>query len=58
MTGKEVSAKLKARGVLSNAICGHEMRMLTHFDVNRDQCERAMAVMSEVLAESRVPVGA
>ena len=33
MTGKEVSAKLKERGVLSNAISEHQMRMLTHFDV-------------------------
>ena len=58
MTGKEVSAKLKERGVLSNAISEYQLRMLTHFDVNREQCERAMEVMSEVLAASRVPVGA
>ena len=58
MTGKELSAKLKERDVLSNAISEYEMRMLTHFDVNRAQCERAMEVMSEVLAEARVPAGA
>ena len=58
MTGKELSAKLKERGVLSNAISEYQMRMLTHFDVNREQCERAMEVVKEVLAESRVPVGA
>ena len=58
MTGKEGSDKLKERGVLSNAISEYQLRMLTHFDVNREQCERAMAVMSEVLVESRVPVGA
>ncbi len=58
MTGKELSAKLKERGVLSNAISEYQMRMLTHFDVNREQCERAMEVVKEVLVESRVPVGA
>jgi threonine aldolase len=58
MTGKEVSAKLKERDVLSNAISEYNMRMLTHFDVDREQCAQAMAVMSEVLAESSVPVGA
>ena len=58
MTGRDVSAKLKERGVLSNAISEYQMRMLTHFDVNREQCERAMEVMSEVLAEARVLAGA
>ena len=58
MTGKEVSAKLKERGALWNAISEREMPMLTHFDVNREQCERAMDVMSEMLAEAPVPAGA
>jgi len=56
MTGKELSAKLRERGVLSNAVGQYRMRMLTHFDVTREQCERAMEVMSEVCAG--VPVAA
>lgn len=54
MTGKELSAKLRERGVLSNAVGQYRMRMLTHFDVTREQCERAMEVMSEVCAGAPV----
>ena len=49
MTGKELSAKLRKRGVLSNAVGPlPALRMLTHFDVTREQCERAMEVVAEV----------
>ena len=57
MTGKEMSAKLRDHGVLSNAIAEYRMRMLTHFDVTREQCEQAMGIMSEVLQGASVAVG-
>jgi threonine aldolase len=57
MTGKELSAKLRERGVLSNAVGPYRMRMLTHFDVTREECERAMEVVAEVCARVPVAVG-
>ena len=57
MTGREVSTKLRERGVLSNAVAPYRMRMLTHYDVTRGQCEHAMEVMAEVCAGAQVAVG-
>jgi threonine aldolase len=44
----EVSQRLKQRGVLINGIDVRHMRLLTHNDVNRQACERALAVIAEV----------
>lgn len=49
MTTAQFSAELKARGVLSNGINPREMRMVTHYDVNRDQIERTLSVAREIL---------
>ena len=57
LTGKEMSAILREHGVLSNAIAEYRMRMLTHFDVTREQCEQAMGIMSEILQGAGVAVG-
>ena len=57
MTGKQVSARLKERGVLANPISEFRMRMLTHFDVTRQQCEQAMEILAGLLRESPVAVG-
>ena len=57
MTGKQVSAQLKERGVLANPISEFRMRMLTHFDVTRQQCEQAMEILASLLRESPVAVG-
>lgn len=43
----EVSARLKAQGVLANGINATHMRMVTHSDVSRQDCEQAAAVMAE-----------
>lgn len=48
----EVSRELKQRGVLANGINATHMRMLTHYDVTRDDCERAASIMAEI-AEAR-----
>ena len=46
----EVSAALKARGVLMNAVNNKFMRALTHYDVTRQQCGQAADALHEVLA--------
>ena len=48
LTAAEFSARLKSRGVLINAIGPSLMRLLTHFDVTRADCEEAIGVIREV----------
>jgi threonine aldolase len=45
-TGGEISARLKARGVLINAIDERRMRAVTHYDVDRAACARALEAMA------------
>ncbi|HKP87728.1 MAG TPA: GntG family PLP-dependent aldolase [Blastocatellia bacterium] len=45
----ELAARLKERGVLANGINPREMRMVTHNDVSRDDCETALAVVRGAL---------
>ncbi len=49
LTTARFAAELKSRGVLANGINAREMRMVTHYDVNRDDIERTLAIVSEVL---------
>jgi threonine aldolase len=42
--------RLKARGVLAIGINTRELRMVTHHDVSRQDCETALAAVREVLA--------
>jgi threonine aldolase len=56
LTPAEFSARLKSRGVLINAISPTRMRLLTHVDVSRADCEEAVGVIREVAAG--VAVGA
>jgi threonine aldolase len=44
----EISARLKAEGVLMNAINDRQMRAVTHYDVTREDCEKAIAVLRKV----------
>jgi threonine aldolase len=49
-TGKdtsELSASLKQRGVLANGINAREMRIVTHKDVSRSDCESALGAIRE-----------
>jgi threonine aldolase len=48
-----VSAALKARGVLINAVNDQFMRALTHYDVTRAQCAVAMDALEDTLREYR-----
>jgi len=52
LTAPEVSQRLKARNVLANAYDAKLIRMVTHLDVDRAGCERALGVLREVVAGS------
>jgi len=52
----EVSKRLKARGVLINPVNASLMRLVTHYDVDREGCELALAALAEVAAASTVTV--
>ncbi len=45
----EISRRLKERGVLANGISPSLMRMVTHFDVDRAGCERALEAMEQAV---------
>jgi threonine aldolase len=47
----DFSAALKQRGVLANGINAREMRMVTHKDVSRANCETALGIIREIAAE-------
>ncbi len=49
----DLSTRLKQRGVLINAIDARLMRLLTHNDVDRAACERALAVIEELARGAR-----
>ena len=53
LTGYEISKLLAAQGVLANATNAQSIRMVTHLDVDRAGCERAMKVLREVVAPRR-----
>ena len=48
----EISARLKRLGVLMNGINEREMRAVTHYDVDRAGCEKALLMISEALSGS------
>jgi threonine aldolase len=50
LTAVELSKRLAERGVLAGAMSPTILRMVTHYDVDRTQCERAVKVLREVLA--------
>jgi threonine aldolase len=52
LTPHEFSAELKARGVLANGVGASSIRLVTHRDVTREQCETAINVASEVVSQT------
>lgn len=48
-TSTEISKRLAAQGILANGVTPETMRMVTHYDVDRAGCERAVRVLCEVL---------
>jgi len=51
LTSFEISQRLAAQGVLANGVTPASMRMVTHCDVDRGGCERALQVMRQVLGQ-------
>jgi threonine aldolase len=49
LAAQEISKRLAARGVLANASDPQTIRMVTHLDVDRQGCERALRVLREVV---------
>jgi threonine aldolase len=49
----EVSQRLKAQGILANPYNSKLLRMVTHRDVDRAGCERALEVLRAILAVPR-----
>ena len=54
----EFSDRLKARGVLINSINERQMRIVTHYDVDRAGCEHAMEAIEQVAAGATAGAGA
>ncbi len=50
-TAAEICAALGKRGILASGVGTHSIRMVTHFDVDRDGIERAIVGIREALAE-------
>jgi threonine aldolase len=52
MKAADISARLKSEGILMNAINDRQMRAVTHYDVTREGCEQAIAVLRRIGAAS------
>jgi threonine aldolase len=50
LTSAELSGKLAAHRVRANGVNPQTMRFVTHLDVNRKQCERALQVIEQICA--------
>jgi threonine aldolase len=46
MSAAELSARMKARGVLMSAVGPQAIRAVTHHDVNRDDCLKTIEALS------------
>jgi threonine aldolase len=50
LSGAEFSARLKSKGVLMNAVSETQVRLVTHYDVNREGAELAVRAIAEVVS--------
>jgi len=53
MTSFDISKRLAAQGILANGVTPETMRMVTHYDVDRAGCERALKALREILGAHR-----
>lgn len=53
LTAQEVSQRLAAEGVLANGSGPKSIRMVTHFDIDRGDCERALGLLRQVFAVAK-----
>jgi threonine aldolase len=54
LTGAEFTARLKEQGVIIGPIYGRFVRIVTHHDVTREDCEHAVKALEHVTAAQRV----
>lgn len=52
VTTTQFSDQLKERNILANGIDATHMRMVTHLDITREDCERAVEVTNEIAVRS------
>jgi threonine aldolase len=48
---EEAVESLRAQGILVSSIGGTRLRLVTHYDVSRADCERALTVLKQILGE-------
>jgi threonine aldolase len=53
LTAPEISKQLHSHGILANAFDSRLIRMVTHYDVDRAGCERALRALQQVLEVPR-----
>jgi threonine aldolase len=58
LSTSEFSARLKSRSVLVNGINAREMRIVTHYDVDRAACQQALEAIEQVAAGAAAGVTA
>jgi threonine aldolase len=51
MPPAEFLARLKAHGVLAGSVGGSRIRLVTHYDVSREDCRRAADAIATLLAQ-------
>jgi threonine aldolase len=56
MSSSEWSNLLRQRGVLANGVGPELLRFVTHRDVDREQCSRALEIVASVCAANAAPV--
>jgi threonine aldolase len=49
LTSFQISRRLAAEGVLANGVTPETMRMVTHYDVDRAGCERALRALRDIV---------
>ena len=55
MTSCELSTLLRKHGVLADGVGPDQLRFVTHLDVNRQQCERAVEMVASALGAKPTP---
>jgi threonine aldolase len=58
LTSFEISKRLAAEGVLANGVTPRTIRMVTHRDVDRAGCERAMQVLRRIVDRRQKAISA
>jgi threonine aldolase len=54
MTSRELSALLRRHGVLADGVGPDQLRFVTHLDVDRELCERALEIVASALGAKPV----